>query len=58
MHNAEKAGKSMVATEKALDSISKDSEEVFMEAMGKQKPPDETDMKLVDVTHTMCAKAE
>ena len=58
MHNAEKAGKSMVATEKALDSISKDSEEVFMEAMGKQKPPDETDMKLVDVTHTMFAKAE
>ena len=56
MQTAEKAGKSFVNTEKAIDSISKESEATFMEAMEKQVLPDDSEMKLVDVTHQLFAK--
>ena len=56
MQTAEKAGKSFVNTEKALDSISKQSEATFKEAMEKQELPNGSEMKLVDVTHQLFAK--
>ena len=56
MQTAEKTGKSFVNTEKAIDSITKESEATFMEAMEKQELPKDSEMKLVDVTHQLFAK--
>lgn len=58
MLTAEKAGKSCVTTDKALESISASSEKVFNETMQNQALPEGGDMTLVDVTHTMFQKPE
>ena len=57
MDAVEKVGKSYVATEKALDGISKQSEATFQEAVEKQSPVDtDKEIKFVDVTHKLFEK--
>lgn len=53
MEAAEKVGKTVMSTEKALDSISKESATTFQEAMEKQAPQHDPAIKLVDVTHQL-----
>lgn len=58
MHAAEKAGKSGVATDKALESISESSSKMLEETIMTKEVPKNDEMKLVDVTHTMFEKYE
>ena len=53
MEAAEKVGKAQMSTEKALDSIAKQSETTFQEAVEKQQEKPNQEIKLADVTHRL-----
>ena len=56
LKTAEKVGKSFVSAEQALHDISKESEKTFQEALEKQAPATDPEMKLTDVTHKLFEK--